>query len=47
MSGYYWDPVAVRFCEEAGEGASLMLRIGGKCGSTSGSPVDLRVSVNV
>ncbi len=45
MSGYYWDPVAVRFCEEAGEGASLILRIGGKCGSTSGSPVDLRVSV--
>ena len=43
--GYYWDPVAVRFCVEAGEGASLELRIGGKCGPSSGRPVDLRVTV--
>ena len=37
-SGLYWDPVAVRFCMEAGEGASLRLRIGGKCGPDSGDP---------
>ena len=44
-SGLYWDPVAVRFCMEAGEGASLRLRIGGKCGPDSGDPVDLAVQV--
>ncbi|MGI9525189.1 MAG: M81 family metallopeptidase [Hyphomicrobiaceae bacterium] len=45
VSGYYWDPIAVRFCEEAGEGARLILRIGGKCGSSSGNPVDIQVQV--
>lgn len=45
MSCHYWDPVAVRFCEEAGEGATLELRIGGKCGPSSGDPVDLTVTV--
>ena len=44
-SGLYWDPVAVRFCMEAGEGATLRLRIGGKCGPDSGDPVDLAVTV--
>ena len=44
-SGLYWDPVAVRFCMEAGEGARLTLRIGGKCGPDSGAPVDLAVRV--
>ena len=44
-SGLYWDPVAVRFCMEAGEGATLRLRIGGKCGPDSGNPVDLTVTV--
>ncbi len=44
-SGLYWDPVAVRFCMEAGEGARLRLRIGGKCGPDSGEPVDLAVTV--
>ncbi len=43
--GYFWDPIAVRFCAEAGEGAELELRIGGKCGPVSGDPVDLRVRV--
>ncbi len=43
--GLFWDPVAVRFCKEAGEGATLDLRIGGKCGPTSGAPVDLTVTV--
>lgn len=46
VSGHYWDPLAVRFCEEAGEGATLNLRIGGKCGPESGDPLDLRVVVN-
>ena len=40
LSGYYWDPLAVRFCQEAGEGAVLDLRVGGKCGLISGDPVD-------
>ena len=44
-SGLYWDPVAVRFCEEAGEGATLDLRIGGKVGKASGLPLDLKVTV--
>ena len=43
--GCFWDPVAVLFCFEAGVGASLMLRIGGKCGVASGDPVDLLVTV--
>jgi len=45
LSGLYWDPIAVRFCCEAGEGATLDLRVGGKCGPMSGTPVDLRVTV--
>ena len=43
--GLFWDPVAVRFCKEAGEGATFDLRIGGKCGPISGDPVDLTVTV--
>ena len=43
--GYFWDPVSVRFCFEAGLHATLDLRIGGKCGVASGEPVDLRVTV--
>lgn len=43
--GCFWDPVAVQFCKEAGEGASFLLRIGGKCGPSSGDPVDLMVTV--
>jgi len=41
----YWDPLAVRFCKEAGLGATLDLRIGGKCGVSSGDPLDVRVTV--
>ncbi|ACL56368.1 M81 family metallopeptidase [Methylobacterium nodulans] len=44
-SGLYWDPGAVGICHEAGLGASFALRIGGKCGVTSGDPVDLRITV--
>ena len=45
MLGYFWDPIAVRFCMEAGLHATLDLRVGGKCGTASGDPVDLRVTV--
>ncbi|MFE1597806.1 M81 family metallopeptidase [Methylobacterium sp. ID0610] len=44
-SGLYWDPGAVGICREAGLGASFTLRVGGKCGVTSGDPVDLRITV--
>jgi microcystin degradation protein MlrC len=44
-SGCYWDPQAVRICCEAGEGARLTLCIGGKCGTASGDPIDLPVTV--
>jgi microcystin degradation protein MlrC len=43
--GCFWDPQAVQFCREADEGASFLLRIGGKCGPSSGDPVDLMVTV--
>lgn len=44
-SGIYWDPLALRFCLEAGEGATFDLRLGGKCGVASGDPLDLTVTV--
>ncbi|MBT4490990.1 MAG: M81 family metallopeptidase [Rhodospirillaceae bacterium] len=45
LTGLYWDPMAIRHCREAGEGARLDLRIGGKCCRESGLPVDLNVTV--
>jgi microcystin degradation protein MlrC len=45
VSAMYWDPIAFRFCKEAGVGATIDLRLGGKCGALSGQPVDLRVTV--
>jgi microcystin degradation protein MlrC len=45
VAALYWDPMAVRLCMEAGEGAVLDLRIGGKTGAASGDPLDLRVTV--
>ena len=44
-TGIFWDPIAVRICREAGEGATLPLRLGGKCGPMSGDPLDLTVTV--
>src|SRR5664279_168950 len=41
----FWDPIAAGVAIEAGEGAQLDLRIGGKMGVTSGDPVDLHVTV--
>ena len=40
-----WDPVAVRMCHDAGVGARLALRIGGKCGPLSGDPLDVVAEV--
>ena len=43
--GPLWDPVAARIAFDAGIGATLDLRIGGKIGPLSGTPLDLRVTV--
>ena len=43
--GALWDLGAVHVCKNAGVGARLDLRIGGKCGPASGQPLDLRVTV--
>jgi microcystin degradation protein MlrC len=43
--GPLWDPVAVRIAFEAGAGATLAMRIGGKIGPLSGEPVDVQCTV--
>ncbi len=43
--GPLWDPVAVRIAFEAGEGACLTMRIGGKISALSGQPIDLTCTV--
>ncbi len=43
--GPIWDPVAARVAIEAGEGARLALRVGGKIGPLSGRPLDLDCTV--
>ncbi len=43
--GMIWDPQAVVIASDAGVGARLSLRIGGKVGPLSGEPVDLEVEV--
>lgn len=43
--GCFWDLGAIQICADAGVGATLDLRIGGKCGTASGDPIDLRVTV--
>jgi microcystin degradation protein MlrC len=43
--GPIWDPIAVRLCFDAGAGARLPLRFGGKTGPASGLPVDALVEV--
>ena len=40
-----WDPIAVRFCFDAGLNGELALRFGGKIGPASGPPVDAHVTV--
>jgi microcystin degradation protein MlrC len=43
--GCFWDPMVASLCEQAGVGARLPVRLGGKSGPTSGDPVDLTVEV--
>ena len=43
--GMLWDPMAVRSCHDAGAGARLPMRIGGKAGRLSGAPIDADVEV--
>ena len=43
--GPIWDPVAVRIAFEAGIGANLHLRVGGKIGPLSGQPLDVKCTV--
>ncbi|MCP3380317.1 M81 family metallopeptidase [Bradyrhizobium sp. CCGUVB4N] len=43
--GPIWDPIAVQLCCNAGEGAEIPLRFGGKIGPTSGAPIDATVTV--
>ena len=43
--GAFWDLGAIQICRDAGVGARIALRIGGKCGPTSGEPVDLEIVV--
>ncbi|NML46141.1 M81 family metallopeptidase [Ramlibacter sp. G-1-2-2] len=43
--GPMWDPVTVRIAFDAGQGARLPLRIGGKIGPLSGQPLDLQCTV--
>jgi microcystin degradation protein MlrC len=43
--GSIWDPRAAAACAEAGVGARLNLRLGGKSGPASGDPADLAVVV--
>ena len=43
--GPLWDPVAVSIAMQAGEGARLPLRIGGKVAPVSGDPLDATVEV--
>src|SRR5690606_30198263 len=43
--GPLWDPVAVSFCHQAGAGATLKLRVGGKVSQFSGAPLDVTAEV--
>ena len=43
--GIFFDPVVTRMCQDAGVGASMQVRLGGKIGPMSGDPVDLNVVV--
>ncbi|MBG6202366.1 microcystin degradation protein MlrC [Labrenzia sp. EL_13] len=43
--GTIWDPMAVRLCFAAGEGAEFDLRFGGKTSAHAGQPIDATVKV--
>ncbi len=44
-AGLFWDPIVVRICADAGVGADLSLRLGGKVGPDSGDPLDIQARV--
>ncbi|MEM7598712.1 MAG: M81 family metallopeptidase [Pseudomonadota bacterium] len=44
-TGIYWDPIAVRLCQDVGEGRDITLRLGGKTSPMSGDPVDLTAKI--
>jgi microcystin degradation protein MlrC len=43
--GAIWDPIAAAVCADAGVGARLRLRMGGKSGPSSAEPLDAEVTV--
>jgi len=43
--GPLWDPIAVRIAFDAGVGARIALRLGGKTGPLSGAPIDAECTV--
>jgi microcystin degradation protein MlrC len=43
--GAFWDPIVAQVCADAGVGALLPIRLGGKCGPSSGDAIDLEVEV--
>ena len=43
--GPFWDPVSAALCFEAGVGARMRLRVGGKVAPVSGQPVDIECEV--
>ncbi|MEJ7687927.1 MAG: M81 family metallopeptidase [Variovorax sp.] len=43
--GPLWDPIAVRIAFDAGQGARLAMRLGGKISPLSGDPIDLMCTV--
>lgn len=43
--GPFWDPIAAAIAFDAGVGAQLQLRVGGKIGPMSGDPLDLLCTV--
>jgi microcystin degradation protein MlrC len=43
--GLLWDPIAAAFAVDAGVGATLALRLGGKAGPLSGRPLDVQARV--
>lgn len=43
--GLLWDPIATQFASNAGVGAKLNLRVGGKTGPYAGQPIDVQAEV--
>lgn len=43
--GALWDPIGVKFAREAGVGAQLNMRVGGRACRLSGPPLDLNVRI--